>query len=380
MIISRTPFRISFLGGGTDYPGWYREHGGAVLATTIDKYCYLNCRYLPPFFDYRYRVMYSKVENADSIDQISHPAVREILRFQNVNRGVEIHHDGDLPARSGMGSSSSFTVGDPRAARLARPHDEQAPIGHGEHPHRAGSAEGDGRFAGPGDGGLRRLEPRPLFPQRRDFRAADHYAAGPHGRIQFALHAFLHRHQADGLGRRQHVRTRHRRTIAAGCGSCWTWSRKGFPSCRATMDWSALESCCTKAGSVKCGLSNIVSNSHVDEMYEEAAPLALSAANCSAPAAAASSACSSPQPGKRRSSSGYRVCCTSPSSLNSAAARSSSTIRRPTIRTRSRRGNNRIEPFRESTDARPRMDSDAESPNGGEGSRNVECLLAGHPR
>jgi D-glycero-alpha-D-manno-heptose-7-phosphate kinase len=111
MIISRTPYRISFLGGGTDYPAWYREHGGAVVATTIDKYCYLSCRYLPPFFEYRYRVTYAKIENTETIDQITHPAAREILRFQNVSRGVEIHHDGDLPARSGMGSSSSFTVG-----------------------------------------------------------------------------------------------------------------------------------------------------------------------------------------------------------------------------------------------------------------------------
>ncbi len=111
MIISRTPFRISFFGGGTDYPDWYRTHGGAVLATTIDKYCYLSCRFLPPFFEHRFRVVYSKIENCQTIDEISHQAVREVLRFLNLNRGVEIHHDGDLPARSGMGSSSSFTVG-----------------------------------------------------------------------------------------------------------------------------------------------------------------------------------------------------------------------------------------------------------------------------
>ncbi len=111
MIISRTPFRISFFGGGTDYPAWYRKHGGAVLATTIDKYCYLTCRYLPPFFEHRIRVVYSKVENCQTIDEISHPAVREVLRYLKIDRGVEIHHDGDLPARSGMGSSSSFTVG-----------------------------------------------------------------------------------------------------------------------------------------------------------------------------------------------------------------------------------------------------------------------------
>ena len=111
MIISRTPFRISFFGGGTDYPDWYLTHGGEVLATTIDKYCYLSCRFLPPFFEHRFRVVYSKIENCQTIDEISHQAVREVLRFLNLNRGVEIHHDGDLPARSGMGSSSSFTVG-----------------------------------------------------------------------------------------------------------------------------------------------------------------------------------------------------------------------------------------------------------------------------
>jgi D-glycero-alpha-D-manno-heptose-7-phosphate kinase len=111
MIISRTPYRISFFGGGTDYPGWYLKHGGAVLSTAIDKYCYITCRYLPPFFEHRSRIVYSKIESVSSFEEIQHPAVRETLRFLDFNRGVEIHHDGDLPARSGMGSSSSFTVG-----------------------------------------------------------------------------------------------------------------------------------------------------------------------------------------------------------------------------------------------------------------------------
>lgn len=111
MIISRTPFRVSFFGGGTDYPAWYRAHGGAVLATTIDKYCYLTCRYLPPFFEHRLRIVYSQIENCQTVDEISHPAVRETLRYLKIERGIEIHHDGDLPARSGMGSSSAFTVG-----------------------------------------------------------------------------------------------------------------------------------------------------------------------------------------------------------------------------------------------------------------------------
>src|SRR5881628_1015143 len=111
MIISRTPFRISFFGGGTDYPAWYRQYGGAVLATTIDKYCYLSCRYLPPFFEHRTRIVYAKIENCRNNDEIAHPSVRHILKYLGFERGVEIHHDGDLPARSGMGSSSSFTVG-----------------------------------------------------------------------------------------------------------------------------------------------------------------------------------------------------------------------------------------------------------------------------
>lgn len=111
MIISRTPFRISFFGGGTDYPVWYRENKGAVLATTIDKYCYISCRYLPPFFDHKYRIVYSLIENVKDRSEIKHPAVREILRYMNITEGVEIHHDGDLPARTGLGSSSSFAVG-----------------------------------------------------------------------------------------------------------------------------------------------------------------------------------------------------------------------------------------------------------------------------
>lgn len=111
MIISRTPYRISFFGGGTDYPSWYLKYGGSVLATSINKYCYLNCRHLPPFFEHRLRVVYSKIESVKTIDEIKHPSAREVLRFLKCDKGLEIHHDGDLPARSGMGSSSAFTVG-----------------------------------------------------------------------------------------------------------------------------------------------------------------------------------------------------------------------------------------------------------------------------
>lgn len=111
MIVTRTPFRISFFGGGTDYPAWFRTNGGAVLATSIDKYCYLTVRYLPPFFEHRHRIVYSIVEMVKEIDEIRHPVVRAVLKEMKITKGLEIHHDGDLPARSGLGSSSSFAVG-----------------------------------------------------------------------------------------------------------------------------------------------------------------------------------------------------------------------------------------------------------------------------
>ncbi len=111
MIISKTPFRMSFFGGGTDLPTWYKENGGQVLSTAIDKYCYISCRYLPPFFEHKYRIVYSLIENVQHYSEIQHPAVRAILDYLDCDQGLEIHHDGDLPARAGLGSSSSFTVG-----------------------------------------------------------------------------------------------------------------------------------------------------------------------------------------------------------------------------------------------------------------------------
>jgi D-glycero-alpha-D-manno-heptose-7-phosphate kinase len=111
MITTSTPFRISFFGGGTDYPVWYKENGGSVLSTTINKSCYITCRYLPPFFAYHSRISYTKVENVDANHQIQHPSVRECLNFMGIQEGVEIQHIADLPARTGLGTSSAFTVG-----------------------------------------------------------------------------------------------------------------------------------------------------------------------------------------------------------------------------------------------------------------------------
>lgn len=114
MIISRTPYRVSLFGGGTDYPTYYKkaENGGAVIGFAIDKYCYITMRYLPPFFEHRYRIVYSHIETVNDIDSIQHPAVKGVLKqYKADTRGLEIHHDGDAPHMSGLGSSSSFTVG-----------------------------------------------------------------------------------------------------------------------------------------------------------------------------------------------------------------------------------------------------------------------------
>jgi len=115
MIITKTPYRISFFGGGSDYPIWYKKFGGSVLSTTIDKYIYISCRELPPFFDHKYRIVWSKIENVKTIDEIKHLTVRKLIKYNKIKSGLEIHYDGDLPARSGMGSSSSFSVGLMRA-------------------------------------------------------------------------------------------------------------------------------------------------------------------------------------------------------------------------------------------------------------------------
>lgn len=111
MIISRAPYRISFFGGGTDYPDWYKNNGGSVLSTSINKYSYITCRYLPQFFDYKYRIRYYKREEVCSVEEIEHPVIRECLKMLDIKEGLDIVHHGDLPAQSGIGSSSTFTVG-----------------------------------------------------------------------------------------------------------------------------------------------------------------------------------------------------------------------------------------------------------------------------
>ena len=120
MLITRTPYRISLCGGGSDYPAWFKEHGGAVLTTTIDRYCYVLLRRMPPFLGSKYRIFWSKMETVDSLNDIQHPGVRGCLEYLGMDEPIEINHAGDLPARSGLGSSSSFTVGMLHALHVLR--------------------------------------------------------------------------------------------------------------------------------------------------------------------------------------------------------------------------------------------------------------------
>jgi D-glycero-alpha-D-manno-heptose-7-phosphate kinase len=111
MIISKTPYRLSLFGGGTDYPAWYKTRPSKVISAAMAHYCYISLKKLPPYFDYVNRVIYSKIESVSDISQIDHPSVRECLKYYDIPNGISVSHDGDLPARSGIGSSSSFTVG-----------------------------------------------------------------------------------------------------------------------------------------------------------------------------------------------------------------------------------------------------------------------------
>ncbi len=192
MVITCTPLRISFFGGGTDYPVWYREHGGSVLATTINKCCYITCRRLPPFFEFHSRVSYSRVENVVKNGDILHPSVRACLQFMKMEEGVEIHHVADLPARTGLGTSSAFTVGlllglyalknqmrDKHSLNADAIHVEQEIV------------EGGGRLAGPDQRCLRRIQPHQFRHGWKHRGQADSGCAQPLGGTREHLALFF---------------------------------------------------------------------------------------------------------------------------------------------------------------------------------------------
>lgn len=111
MVITKTPYRLSLFGGGTDYPDWYEKHPSKILSAAMANYCYISVKDVPPFFDHNIRLAYSKIEHCDTVDDIEHPSIRECIRYMKIEGNISVAHDGDLPARSGIGSSSSFTVG-----------------------------------------------------------------------------------------------------------------------------------------------------------------------------------------------------------------------------------------------------------------------------
>ena len=175
MIISKTPFRISFFGGGTDYPDYFRANGGEVLSTSINKYCYISTRTLPPFFEHKFRVAYSRIEMTSSVEEIEHPSVRNVLKWLNVEAGTEIQHIGDLPARSGIGSSSSFTVGLLNAlnAQQGR-YIGKEQLADPRHSCRTGSDRGAGRITRPDRGRLWWPEPYRISDRRLFQGVANH--------------------------------------------------------------------------------------------------------------------------------------------------------------------------------------------------------------
>ena len=200
MIISRTPFRISLFGGGTDYPTWFREHGGAVLGNLLStNNVAITLRRLPPFFEHRSRIVYSQVELVNAVSEIRHPAVRAVLSDQSITEGLEIHHDADLPARSGLGSSSSFTVWPSQRALCAREQDDrQTRSCLRSDQDRAGCAQGTGWLAGSNLGGLWRLQPLHDFFRDGTFAVFTHHppsGAAPENSISSVQRVmlFLHR-------------------------------------------------------------------------------------------------------------------------------------------------------------------------------------------
>jgi len=178
MIISRTPFRISFFGGGTDYPAWFREYGGAVVGTTIDKYCYLTVRRLPPFFEHKARIVYSNIELVHDYAEVKHPAVRGVLTDKALPKVSKFTTTRICRRAPVLGRAVRSRRSAQCAAGARRPHGEQARARHGGDSDRTGGSEGKRRLPGSALGGVRRAQSHRVFSRRRIFRIADHTAAG----------------------------------------------------------------------------------------------------------------------------------------------------------------------------------------------------------
>jgi len=271
MIISRTPFRISFFGGGTDYPVWYRENGGRVISTTIDKYCYVTLRVLPPFFKYKHLLRYFEREEANTIDEIKHPSIRECLKYINMNKNIELVHHADLPAQSGLGSSSTFTVGllmagyalnNQMRTKNQLAHDaieiEQRRIGEavGSQDQTAAAFGGLNRI---NFGGYRELEVTPLTISTEKMRnLQDH--------LMLFFTGFS-RNASDIAQKQIEITSSKTKELDFMVELCKEAEELLVSSENGFLEWGEL---LNEQWKVKKSMTNLITNSKIDEMYEQA--------------------------------------------------------------------------------------------------------------
>ena len=271
MIITRTPFRISFFGGGTDYPVWYRENGGRVISTTIDKYCYVTLRELPPFFKFKYLLRYFEREEVNTIDEIKHPSIRECLKYLDMSKSIELVHHADLPAQSGLGSSSTFTVGllmagyalnNQMRTKNQLAHDaieiEQRRIGEavGSQDQTAAAFGGFNRI---NFGGFRELEVTPLTISTEKIRnLQDH--------LMLFFTGFSR--NASDIAQKQIENTNSKtKELDIMVELCKEAEELLVSSENGFLEWGEL---LNEQWKVKKSMTNLITNSKIDEMYEQA--------------------------------------------------------------------------------------------------------------
>jgi D-glycero-alpha-D-manno-heptose-7-phosphate kinase len=270
MIISRTPFRVSFFGGGTDYPVWYRENGGRVISTTIDKYCYVTLRELPPFFKYKHLLRYFRREEVSTIDEIKHPSIRECLKYLDINKSIELVHHADLPAQSGLGSSSTFTVGllmagyalkNQMRTKKQLAHDaieiEQQRIGEavGSQDQTAAAFGGFNRI---NFGGYRELEITPLtISIEKMSNLQDH--------LMLFFTGFS-RNASDIAQKQIEITSSKTKELDIMVDLCKEAEELLVSSENGFLEWGEL---LNEQWKVKKSMTNLITNSKIDEMYDE---------------------------------------------------------------------------------------------------------------
>ena len=271
MIISRTPFRISFFGGGTDYPVWYRENGGRVISTTIDKYCYVTLRELPPFFKFKYLLRYFEREEVNTVDEIKHPSIRECLKYLDMKKNIELVHHADLPAQSGLGSSSTFTVGllmagyalnNQMRTKNQLAHDaieiEQQRIGEavGSQDQTAAAFGGFNRI---NFGGYREVEVTPLTISTEKMRnLQDH--------LMLFFTGFS-RNASDIAQKQIEITSSKTKELDIMVELCKEAEELLVSSENGFLEWGEL---LNEQWKVKKSMTNLITNSKIDEMYEQA--------------------------------------------------------------------------------------------------------------